>query len=51
MVHVSRLDVGAAPAALNLGLTFRGCYYHVLASYTDARAVQVRARARRICRN
>ena len=36
IVHVSRLDVGAVPAALNLGLTFRGCYYHVLASYTDA---------------
>lgn len=36
LVHVSRLDVGAVPAALNLGLTFRGCYYHVLASYTDA---------------
>ncbi len=36
LVHVSRLDVGAVPAALNLGLMFRGCYYHVLASYTDA---------------
>lgn len=35
LVHVSRLDVGAVPAAVNLGLTFRGCYYHVLASYTD----------------
>jgi CelD/BcsL family acetyltransferase involved in cellulose biosynthesis len=35
LAHVSRLDVGAVPAAVNLGLTFRGCYYHVLASYTD----------------
>ena len=35
LVHVSRLDVGAVPAAVNYGLTFRGCYYHVLASYTD----------------
>ena len=35
LVHVSRLDVGDTPAALNLGLRFRGCYYHVLASYTD----------------
>jgi CelD/BcsL family acetyltransferase involved in cellulose biosynthesis len=35
LVHVSRLDVGAVPAAVNLGLMFRGCYYHVLASYTD----------------
>jgi len=34
-VHVSRLDVGATPAAVNLGLKFRGCYYHVLASHTD----------------
>src|SRR5690606_17737107 len=29
LVHVSRLDVGAIPAAVNLGLMFRGCYYHV----------------------
>jgi len=35
MVHISRLDVGDAPAALNYGLVFRGRYYHVLASYTD----------------
>ena len=33
MVHISRLDVGPVHAALNLGLIFRGCYYHVLASY------------------
>jgi CelD/BcsL family acetyltransferase involved in cellulose biosynthesis len=31
--HVSRLDVGVQPAALNLGLVFRGSYYHLLASY------------------
>lgn len=31
--HVSRLDVGATPAATNLGLIFRGSYYHLLASY------------------
>ncbi len=35
LVHVSRLDVGTCPAALNFGLTFRGRYYHVLASYDD----------------
>jgi CelD/BcsL family acetyltransferase involved in cellulose biosynthesis len=35
MVHISRLDVGATPAAINLGLTYRGCYYHLLASYDD----------------
>jgi len=33
LVHVSRLDVGAVPAAVNLGLIFRGRYYHLLASY------------------
>ncbi len=35
LVHISRLDVGSVQAAVNYGLTFRGCYYHVLASYTD----------------
>jgi CelD/BcsL family acetyltransferase involved in cellulose biosynthesis len=35
LTHVSRLDVGSVAAAVNLGLTFRGCYYHVLASYDD----------------
>jgi CelD/BcsL family acetyltransferase involved in cellulose biosynthesis len=35
LVHVSRLDVGPTVAATNLGLQFRGCYYHVLASYDD----------------
>jgi len=34
-VHVSRLDVGHTAAAVNLGLIFRGTYYHVLASYDD----------------
>jgi CelD/BcsL family acetyltransferase involved in cellulose biosynthesis len=32
-VHVSHLDVGPTMAATNLGLVFRGVYYHVLASY------------------
>jgi CelD/BcsL family acetyltransferase involved in cellulose biosynthesis len=35
LVHVSRLDVGSAAAAVNLALTYRGCYYHLLASYSD----------------
>jgi CelD/BcsL family acetyltransferase involved in cellulose biosynthesis len=35
LVHVSRLDVGDCWAAINLGLTDRTCYYHVLASYDD----------------
>jgi CelD/BcsL family acetyltransferase involved in cellulose biosynthesis len=34
-VHVSRLDVGLHCAAVNLGLTFGDCYYHVLASHDD----------------
>jgi CelD/BcsL family acetyltransferase involved in cellulose biosynthesis len=35
LVHVSRLEVGPIVAAANLGLQFRGCYYHILASYDD----------------
>ena len=34
-VHVSRLQVGPHLAATNLGLTLKGCYYYVLASYGD----------------
>jgi CelD/BcsL family acetyltransferase involved in cellulose biosynthesis len=34
-VHISRLDVGKVPAAVNLALVHRGRYYHLLASYTD----------------
>ena len=33
LVQVSRLDVGATPAAVSFGLTFRNCYYNILASY------------------
>jgi len=33
IAHLSRLDVGAAAAAVSLGLTFRGTYYLVLSSY------------------
>ena len=35
LVHISRLDVGATPAAVNLALVHRGRYYHLLASYSD----------------
>jgi CelD/BcsL family acetyltransferase involved in cellulose biosynthesis len=35
LVHMSTLNVGATAAAVNLGLTYRGCYYHLLASYDD----------------
>ncbi len=33
LTHLSRLDVGSSPAAVNLGLTFRGRYYYLLSSY------------------
>jgi CelD/BcsL family acetyltransferase involved in cellulose biosynthesis len=36
LVHVSRLEVGPIWAAVNLGLTDRDCYYHVLASYGES---------------
>ena len=42
-VHVSRLDVGNEVAAANLGLIFRGSYYHLLASYNGGESVEVRA--------
>jgi CelD/BcsL family acetyltransferase involved in cellulose biosynthesis len=35
LVHVSRLDVGATPAAINFGLIYRGRYYHLQASYDE----------------
>jgi CelD/BcsL family acetyltransferase involved in cellulose biosynthesis len=38
LVHVSRLDVGGTPAAVNLGLVFGGTYCHVLASYDAGEA-------------
>lgn len=38
LVHVSRLDVGSAWSAINLGLVFGGTYYHVLASHDDGEA-------------
>ena len=35
LVHMSTLNVGSTAAAVNLGLTHNGCYYHLLASYDD----------------
>ena len=35
LVHMSTLNVGTTPAAVNLGLTHRDRYYHLLASYDD----------------
>lgn len=45
LVHVSRLDVGAVPAAVNLGLVWQGCYYHVLASYAEGETARFGAGA------
>jgi CelD/BcsL family acetyltransferase involved in cellulose biosynthesis len=33
LVHISRIEIGTDCAATNFGLVYRGCYYHVLASY------------------
>ncbi len=44
VVHVSRLDVGAAAAAVNLALIYRDRYYHLLASYTDCDLSRFRTR-------
>ena len=38
LTHLSRLDCGAEPVAVNFGLTFRGTYYHLQASHTDGEA-------------
>src|SRR5262245_22511731 len=38
LVHVSRLDIGSAWTAINLGLVFGDTYYHVLASHDDGEA-------------
>lgn len=35
LIHVSRIEIGAACAAANLGIVFGDCYYHVLASFAD----------------
>jgi CelD/BcsL family acetyltransferase involved in cellulose biosynthesis len=35
LVHMSQFNCGSLAAAANLGLTFRGCYYHHLASHAD----------------
>lgn len=35
LVHVSQVKIGERCVAANLGLTFGGAYYHMLASYDD----------------
>ena len=39
LVHISQLNVGEDPAAVNLGLAFRNRYYYLLASYTDKKGL------------
>ena len=34
-IHVSRIEIGANVAAVNFGIVFGDCYYHVLASYGE----------------
>jgi D-aspartate ligase len=34
-VHIARTQIGDVCAATNFGIVFRGCYYHLLASYVD----------------
>ncbi len=36
LVHVSQLEVGPHAAAVNVALTFRDTYYHIMSSYTDS---------------
>ncbi len=40
LVHVSRLDVGAETAAVNVGLMHGGRYYLILSSYGDGEAAK-----------
>jgi len=35
LAHVSRLEIGETPAAVNFAITFGDCYYHVLSSYAE----------------
>jgi CelD/BcsL family acetyltransferase involved in cellulose biosynthesis len=35
LAHVSRVDIGPTCAAVNFGIAFGDCYYHVLTSYCD----------------
>jgi CelD/BcsL family acetyltransferase involved in cellulose biosynthesis len=39
-VHVSQLRIGEATSAANLGMVFRGRYYHVLASHGGGPAIE-----------
>jgi CelD/BcsL family acetyltransferase involved in cellulose biosynthesis len=40
LVHLSELKIGDSSAAANLGLRFKGCYYHILASHDDGPATR-----------
>jgi CelD/BcsL family acetyltransferase involved in cellulose biosynthesis len=34
-IHISRIEIGTTWAAVNFGVVFGDCYYHVVASYDD----------------
>jgi CelD/BcsL family acetyltransferase involved in cellulose biosynthesis/predicted ATP-grasp superfamily ATP-dependent carboligase len=40
LFHISRVEVGSSFAAVNFGIVFGDCYYHVLASYDDGEIAQ-----------
>jgi CelD/BcsL family acetyltransferase involved in cellulose biosynthesis len=35
LIHISRVEIGTIWAAVNFGIVFGDCYYHVVASYED----------------
>jgi len=37
LVHISRVEVGPVWSAVNVGIIFGDCYYHLLASYGDGK--------------
>ncbi len=41
LVHVSRIEVGAAGAAANFAIVHGDCYYHILSSYCDGRLTRL----------
>jgi len=36
LIHISRVEIGSIWAAVNFGMVFGDCYYHVVASYEDS---------------
>jgi len=36
LIHISRIEIGTIWAAVNFGIVFGDCYYHVVASFDDS---------------